>query len=111
MLEVLRQDYIRTARAKGLSERVVVAKHALRLGLLPVLSYLGPAAAGIVMGSVAVEQVFAVPGLGRQLVNAAFNRDYTLVLGVVLFYATALMLLNLAVDVLYTRLDPRVEAR
>jgi oligopeptide transport system permease protein len=111
MLEVLRQDFIRTARAKGLSERVVVAKHALRLGLLPVLSYLGPAAAGIVMGSVAVEQVFAVPGLGRQLVGAAFNRDYTLVLGVVLFYAAALMLLNLAVDVLYSRLDPRVEAR
>ena len=110
MLEVLRQDFIRTARAKGLSERVVVMRHALRLGILPVVSYLGPAAARIMMGSIVVEQVFAVPGLGRQLVGAAFNRDYTLVLGVVLFYATALMLLNLVVDVLYGRLDPRVEA-
>jgi oligopeptide transport system permease protein len=109
MLEVLGQDYIRTARAKGLSERVVVTKHALRLGLMPVVSYLGPAAARIMMGSVVVESIFAVPGLGRYLVNAAFNRDYTLVLGTVLFYAAFLMLLNLLVDVLYTRLDPRVE--
>jgi oligopeptide transport system permease protein len=109
MLEVLRMDYIRTARAKGLAERVVIVKHALRLGILPVVSYLGPAAARIVMGSIVVEQIFAVPGLGRQLVNAAFNRDYTLVLGIVLFYATGLMLLNLLVDVLYTRMDPRVE--
>jgi len=109
MLEVLGQDYIRTARAKGLSERVVVTKHALRLGLMPVVSYLGPAAARIMMGSVVVESIFSVPGLGRYLVNAAFNRDYTLVLGTVLFYAAFLMLLNLIVDVLYTRLDPRVE--
>ncbi|MEO5618222.1 MAG: ABC transporter permease [Candidatus Eisenbacteria bacterium] len=109
MLEVLGQDYIRTARAKGLSERVVVTKHALRLGLMPVVSYLGPAAARIMMGSVVVESIFAVPGLGRYLVNAAFNRDYTLVLGTVLFYAVFLLLLNLLVDVLYTRLDPRVE--
>ncbi len=111
MLEVLHADWVRTARAKGLSEPAVVIGHALRLGLLPVVSYLGPATAGIVMGSVAVEQVFAVPGLGRQLVNAAFNRDYTLVLGVVLFYAGALMALNLLVDIAYTRLDPRVEPR
>ena len=109
MLEVLRQDFVRTARAKGLAEPVVVMKHAMRLGLLPVISYLGPAAARIMMGSIVVEQVFAIPGLGRQLVNAAFNRDYTLVLGAVLFYATSLMLLNLLVDVLYVRLDPRVE--
>ncbi len=110
MLEVLRQDFVRTARAKGLGEGAVVLRHALRLGILPVVSYLGPAAARIMMGSIVVEQVFAIPGLGRQLVNAAFNRDYTLVLGAVLFYATALMLLNLLVDVLYVRLDPRVEA-
>jgi oligopeptide transport system permease protein len=110
MLEVLRQDFVRTARAKGLGESVVVIKHALRLGILPVVSYLGPAAARIMMGSIVVEQVFAIPGLGRQLVNAAFNRDYTLVLGAVLFYATSLMLLNLLVDVMYVRLDPRVEA-
>ncbi len=109
MLEVLGQDYIRTARAKGLAERVVVTKHALRLGLMPVVSYLGPAAARIMMGSVVVESIFAVPGLGRYLVNAAFNRDYTLVLGTVLFYAAFLMILNLLVDLLYTRLDPRVE--
>jgi len=109
MLEVLRQDYIRTARAKGLAESVVVAKHALRLGILPVVSYIGPATARILMGSIVVESIFSVPGLGRYLVNAAFNRDYTLVLGLVLFYASFLMLLNLVIDVAYTRLDPRVE--
>lgn len=109
MLEVLRQDYIRTARAKGLPERRVVWKHGLKLGILPVVSYLGPATARIVTGSIVVESVFAVPGLGRHLVNGAFNRDYTLVLGVVLFYAVFLMALNLVVDVAYTRLDPRVE--
>ncbi len=111
MLEVLRQDFIRTARAKGLPERVIVLKHALRLGLLPVLSYLGPAAAAIIMGSLVVEQVFAVPGLGRYLVNGAFNRDYTLVMGVVLFYAAFLMALNLLVDLAYAWLDPRVELK
>ena len=110
MLEVLRQDYIRTARAKGLSERAVVFKHALKLGILPVVSYLGPAAARVVMGSIVIETIFSVPGLGRYLVNAAFNRDYTLVMGEVLFYATMLMVLNLIIDVAYTRLDPRVEA-
>jgi oligopeptide transport system permease protein len=109
MLEVLRQDYVRTARAKGLSERVVVVRHALRLGFLPVVSYLGPAAARIITGSIVVETIFAIPGLGRHLVTAAFNRDYTLVMGVVLFYAVFLMALNLIVDVVYTRLDPRVE--
>ena len=111
MLEVLGQDYIRTARAKGLPERSVVGKHALRLGVLPVVSYLGPAAARIIMGSIVVESVFAVPGLGRYLVNGAFNRDYTLVMGVVLFYAGFLMLLNLLVDIAYGWLDPRVELR
>jgi oligopeptide transport system permease protein len=109
MLEVLRQDYIRTARAKGLAERLVVMKHALRIGILPVVSYLGPAAARILMGSVVVETIFEIPGLGRYLVNAAFNRDYTLVLGEVLFYAGLLMTLNLLVDVAYAWLDPRVE--
>ncbi len=109
MLEVLRQDYIRTARAKGLGESVVVAKHALRLGILPVVSYIGPATARILMGSIVVESIFSVPGLGRYLVNAAFNRDYTLVLGLVLFYASFLMVLNLVIDVAYTQLDPRVE--
>ena len=111
MLEVLRQDFIRTARAKGLPERVVVLQHALRLGLLPVLSYLGPAAAAIIMGSLVVEQIFAVPGLGRYLVNGAFSRDYTLVMGVVLFYAAFLMALNLLVDLAYAWFDPRVELK
>ncbi|TMQ52640.1 MAG: ABC transporter permease [Candidatus Eisenbacteria bacterium] len=109
MLEVLRQDFIRTARAKGLAERTVVFKHALKLGILPVVSYLGPAAARVMMGSIVVESIFQVPGMGRYLVNAAFNRDYTLVLGEVLFYASFLMVLNLIVDVAYTWLDPRVE--
>jgi oligopeptide transport system permease protein len=111
MLEVLRQDFIRTARAKGLPERLVVFKHALKLGILPVVSYIGPAAARIVMGSIVVEQIFAIPGLGRYLVNAAFNRDYTLVLGTVLFYAAFLMVLNLLIDLAYPKLDPRVELR
>ena len=109
MLEVLGQDFVRTARAKGLSEGAVIGRHALRLGILPVVSYIGPAAARIVMGSVVVEKIFAVPGLGRHLVNAAFNRDDTLVMGIVLFYAAFLMVLNLLVDIAYTRLDPRVE--
>ncbi|HTR97510.1 MAG TPA: ABC transporter permease [Candidatus Acidoferrales bacterium] len=110
MIEALSQDFVRTARAKGLPEHVVVLRHALPLGILPVVTFLGPAAARIVMGSIVVEQIFAIPGLGRQLVNAAFNRDYTLVLGAVLFYAAALMALNLAAELLYARLDPRVEA-
>ncbi len=109
MLETLRQDYIRTARAKGLPERRVIFGHALKLGILPVVSYLGPAVSRIIMGSIVIEQVFAVPGLGRQLVSAAFNRDYTLVLGIVLFYAGFLLVLNLVVDIAYSFLDPRVE--
>jgi oligopeptide transport system permease protein len=109
LLEVLRQDFVRTARAKGLPEHQVVVRHAMRLGILPVVSYLGPAAARILMGSVVVESVFQIPGLGRYLVNAAFNRDYTLVMGGVLFYAAFLLILNLMVDVAYTWLDPRVE--
>jgi oligopeptide transport system permease protein len=86
-----------------------VFKHALKLGVVPVITFLGPAAARIVMGSLVVESLFAVPGLGRYLVTGAFNRDYTLVLGVVLFYALFLMVLNLIVDVAYAWLDPRVE--
>jgi len=109
MLETLRQDYVRTARAKGLDERQVVMRHAFRLGILPVVSYLGPATARVVMGSVVVEQVFAIPGLGRHLIGGAFNRDYTLVLGVVLFYAGFLLVFNLLVDLAYAWIDPRVE--
>ncbi len=109
LVEVMGQDFIRTARAKGLSERQVLMRHGLRLGVLPLVSYLGPATAGVVTGAVVVESIFTVPGLGRQIYNAAINRDYTLVLGTVLFYSGFLLVLNLAVDVLYTRLDPRVE--
>ena len=108
MLEVTRQDFIRTARAKGLSEAVVIVRHALRGGLLPVVSFLGPAMARAVTGSIVVEKIFAVPGVGQYFVNAAFNRDYTLVMGVVLFYAALLIVLNLLVDVMYGFLDPRV---
>lgn len=109
MLEVIRQDYIRTARAKGLSEWTVVTRHALKGALLPVVSFLGPAAARLVTGSIVVEKVFAIPGLGRYFVDGAFNRDYTLVMGVVLFYATFLIVFNLLVDMAYSWLDPRVK--
>ena len=109
MLEVLGQDYIRTARAKGLSEFRVLRKHALNGALLPVVSFLGPAVANLVTGSIVVEKIFAVPGLGRYFVESAFSRDYTTVMGTVLFYAVLLILANLAVDVLYRFLDPRLE--
>jgi len=108
MVEVLRSDYIRTARAKGLPERVIVARHALKGALLPVVTYLGPATAGIVTGSVVIEQIFDLPGIGRYFVQGALNRDYTLVMGVVIFFSALIILLNLVVDVLYGFLDPRV---
>jgi len=108
MLEVLRQDYIRTARAKGCTEAVVVGRHALRLGLAPLVSYLGPATASILTGSFVIEQIFAIPGMGRYFVSAATERDYTLALGTVLVYSALLILLNLVVDVAQALLDPRV---
>lgn len=109
MLEVTRQDFIRTARAKGLAESTIVIRHALRGGLLPVVSFLGPAVARAVTGSIVVEKIFAIPGIGQSFVNAAFNRDYTLVMGVVIFYAGILIVFNLLVDVAYGVLDPRVQ--
>lgn len=108
MLEVIRQDYIRTARAKGLTERLVVARHALKGAILPVVSYLGPAFASVLTGSVVIEKVFNVPGLGTFFVDAAFNRDYFLVLGVIMVYSSLLVTLNLLVDILYSVIDPRV---
>ena len=108
MLEVLNQDYIRTARAKGASELRVVFKHALRGGLLPVVSYLGPAIAGILTGSFVIETIFQIPGLGREFVTSAFNRDYTLVLGTVILYAALLMALNLAADIAQAWMNPKV---
>ena len=109
MLEIIRQDYIRTARAKGLKEHVVIGKHALRTGILPVVSYLGPATAGILVGSVVVERIFSIPGLGSFFVNSALNRDYTMAMGTVLLYSALLITLNFVVDVMYAILDPRVE--
>lgn len=108
MIEVLGSHYIRTARAKGLSEAKVVVRHALRPALLPVLSYLGPAIAGIITGSVVIEQIFGIPGIGRYFVQAALNRDYTLVMGTVVFYGALIVLLNLVVDLLYSALDPQI---
>jgi oligopeptide transport system permease protein len=108
MLEVIHSDWIRTARAKGLSERRIVMRHALRGGLLPLVSYLGPGASSLLVGSVVIEKIFNVPGMGRYFVEAALNRDYNLVMGVTLVYGAMLMVLNAAVDVAYGLLDPRV---
>ncbi len=109
MLEVLNLDYIRTARAKGASEARVIFKHALRGGLLPVVAYLGPAIAGILTGSFVIETIFQIPGLGREFVNSAFNRDYTLVLGTVILYAVLIIALNLVVDVVQVWLNPKLK--
>jgi oligopeptide transport system permease protein len=108
MLEVIFQDFVRTARAKGLTEAAVVLHHALPSALMPVVSYLGPAAAGALTGSVVVETIFGIPGIGRYFVTSALNRDYTMVLGTVIFYSSLLVLFNLVVDLLYAWLDPRV---
>ena len=109
MLEVLGQDFIRTARAKGATETRVVLRHALRGGLLPVVSFLGPAIAGILTGSFVIETIFQIPGLGREFVNSAFNRDYTLVLGTVILYAVLIVVLNLVVDVVQVWLNPKLK--
>lgn len=109
MLEVLHQDYIRTARAKGASEFRIITRHALRGGLLPVVSFLGPATAGILTGSFIIETIFQIPGLGREFVNSAFNRDYTLVLGTVMLYAGLIVALNLATDVVQVWLNPKLK--
>lgn len=111
MLETLGQDFIKTARAKGLSETRVVVKHALRGGLLPTVSFLGPAFAGIISGSFVIETIFQIPGLGRHFIEAATNRDYTLVLGTVLFYAMLILMLNLIVDILQAWLNPRIRTQ
>jgi oligopeptide transport system permease protein len=108
MLEVLRSDYIRTARAKGLSERQVVIRHALRGGLLPVVSFTGPELAFLLTGTVVVEQIFVLPGLGNYFIQASLNRDEPLILGIVAFIAMTLLLMNLLVDIAYAYLDPRI---
>lgn len=108
MIEVLRSNYVRTARAKGLSEQVTIVRHALRATMLPVVSYLGPAVAAIITGSIVIEQIFSIPGIGRYFVQAALNRDYTLVMGVTILYGAMIIMFNLMVDLLYGVLDPKV---
>jgi len=109
MLEVLAQDYIRTARAKGLSGRAVILRHALKNALLPVLTYLGPLTAQILTGSFIVEKIFAIPGMGRQFITSIANRDYTTIMGVTVFYSIILLLANFLVDMAYAYLDPRIK--
>lgn len=111
MLETLSQDFIRTARAKGLRESRVVLRHGLRSGIQPVVAFLGPAAAGLLTGSFVVETIFHIPGLGREFVESAFNRDYTMISGAVLVYAVLVMGLNLVSDLALAWLDPRIRAR
>ncbi|NQU43646.1 ABC transporter permease [bacterium] len=108
MLEVLSQDFVRTARAKGLSESAVVVRHAMRAGLQPVVTFLGPATAGLLSGSFVVETVFDIPGLGTEFIASALNRDYTMVLGTVLVFGVLILILNLAADLIQAWLDPRV---
>jgi oligopeptide transport system permease protein len=106
--ETLQEPHITTARAKGLPRSRIIRRHILPLALLPVLSFLGPAAAALLTGSVVIEQVFELPGIGRYFVQAALNRDYTLVMGVVVVYAAFILLFNLVVDLCYARVDPRI---
>lgn len=108
MIEVLHSSYIRTVRAKGMPEKEVILRHALKPALLPVISYLGPAAAAILTGSVVVERIFTIPGIGSYFVQGALNRDYTLVMGVVILYGVLIILFNFLVDLLYAWLDPRI---
>jgi oligopeptide transport system permease protein len=108
MIEALRSNYVRTARAKGLPEFRIVAKHAIRAAVLPLVSYLGPAFAGLLTGSLIVERIFGLPGLGKFFVTSALQRDYTVVMGMVIFFATLILVLNLLADMLYAVLDPRV---
>lgn len=111
MIDVLASNFVRTARSQGLGAYAVIRYHALKPAMLPVLSYMGPAIAAILTGSVVVEEVFGIPGLGQFFVRGALNRDYTLVLGIVIFYAALIVLLNLVVDILYGVIDPRIRHR
>lgn len=108
LLDVIRQDYIRTARAKGLTEISVVCKHALKNAILPVVTFLGPLVAQVLTGSFVIERIFSIPGLGRAYVDSIGNRDYTLILGVTVFYGAFLIICNLIVDIIYAAIDPRI---
>jgi oligopeptide transport system permease protein len=108
MIEVLGSNFVRTARAKGLPARVTISRHAIRAAMLPVVSYLGPAIAQIITGSVVIEQIFSIPGIGRYFVQSSLNRDYTMVMGVTIFYGALVIICNLFADLLYGVLDPKV---
>jgi oligopeptide transport system permease protein len=108
MIEVLHSNYIRTARAKGLPEYLVIRRHALKPALLPVISFMGPATAAMITGSVVIERIYSIPGLGSYFVQGALNRDYTLVMGVVVFYGVIIILLNFIVDILYAWMNPKI---
>jgi oligopeptide transport system permease protein len=107
LLDVLNQDFIRTARAKGVPDHQIIFKHAMRGGLLPVVSFLGPAFAGLISGSFVVEKIFNVPGLGQEFIKSVFNRDYPLILGTVIFFGTLIVLFNLVSDIVQALLDPK----
>jgi oligopeptide transport system permease protein len=109
MLEVVSQDFMRTAKAKGLSRLTQIVKHALRNALLPLITVLGPQTAAILTGSMVVERIFAIPGLGGEFVTSIFNRDYTVIMGVTVFYAVLIVFFNLVVDILYSLVDPRIK--
>ena len=109
MLEVIHSDYVRTARAKGQKESIVILRHALKNALLPVVTYLGPMIAAIFTGSFVIESIFAIPGLGRHFVTSIYNRDYTVILGITVFYSALLVFMNFLVDLTYVWLDPRIK--
>jgi len=109
MLEVMQQDYIRTARSKGVSEFLVVAKHALRNSIVPIVTYLGPLVAALLTGSFVIERLFSIPGLGRYFVNGISDRDYSVILGITVFFGALIILCNIIVDILYVVIDPRVK--
>jgi oligopeptide transport system permease protein len=109
LVEVLRQDFIRVAKAKGLSQRVVISKHALRNSMIPIITYVGPLLASVLTGSFVVESIFGIPGLGREFVTSIGNRDYTLIMGLTIFYCAFLVVCNLIVDILYGFVDPRIK--
>ncbi len=109
LLQVMNEDYIRTAHAKGLEQRIVILRHALRNALIPVVTYLGPLTAAVLTGSLIVEQIFAIPGMGRYFVSSISSRDYPMVMGVIVIYSVIIVLANLAVDILYAIIDPRIQ--
>jgi oligopeptide transport system permease protein len=111
MIEVLNSNFIRTAKAKGIGSRRMVMRHALKPALTPVISYLGPAAGYLLTGSIVIEEIFGIPGIGRYFIQAALNRDYGMVLGTVVFYMILIVVLNLLVDLAYAFLDPKVRTR